>query len=66
MNRNGGAVPVAGHALVVAFSVAFPERLPAASAASTASVYDVPHARLPNVYVVPVAVPTCVPPRYRP
>jgi hypothetical protein len=39
-----GAV-VSGQALVEAVTVAFAERLPAASTASTATVYEVPHAR---------------------
>ncbi len=55
-----------GHALVDAFSVACAERLPAASAASTARAYVVPHARPVKVYVVPVGVPIGAPSRNAP
>jgi hypothetical protein len=40
---------VSGHALVAAVVVALAERLPAASTASTATVYEVPHTRPLNV-----------------
>ena len=63
-----GASPsgAGGHAFVEAFSDACPERLPAASAASTASAYVVPHARPVKVYVVPVGVAIGAPSRYAP
>ncbi len=41
--------------------LAFAERFPAASKASTASVYAVPHARPLNVAPVEVVVPVSVP-----
>jgi hypothetical protein len=40
---------VSGQALVEALTDAFPERFPAASTASTATVYEVPQARPLNV-----------------
>jgi hypothetical protein len=55
-----------GQALVAALSVALPERLPAASNASTASEYVRPQERPPNVAVVAVVVPVATPSRERP
>jgi hypothetical protein len=56
-----GACVSPEHAAVVTVVVAFDERLPAASKASTANVYDVPHARLATEKLVPAALPTCDP-----
>jgi hypothetical protein len=42
---DGASVSGGGQALVDPFTDAFPERFPAASKASTASVYDVPQER---------------------
>jgi hypothetical protein len=46
--------------------VALPERLPAASTASTRSVYVVPQVRLETVYVRAVVDPTSAAPFVRP
>ena len=62
---DGGTVSL-GHAAVGAVSVAFPERLPAASVASTASVTLVLHGRPENVAFVDVVVVASVPFLYSP
>ena len=54
----GGAL---GHAAVEAVTDAAPERLPAASNASTAIAYDVPQTRPPTVKAGLDAVPTVAP-----
>ena len=53
----------AGQALVEAVMLDLAERLPAASYASTASVYAVPHVSPVNDAVVEVVEPVEVPPR---
>ena len=56
-----GACVSPGHAVVAASTEERAEWLPAASYASTPSVYVVPHARLPKLYPVLVVEPTLVP-----
>jgi hypothetical protein len=53
-----------GQALVVALTLAFDERLPAASNASTANVYVAPQERPTTVYDVEVAFPAATAPLY--
>ena len=62
-----GAIAFAGggddaQAAVEPFSDAVPDRLFAASYASTPSAYDVPHVRPDTVYVLEAVVPTRTPP----
>jgi len=62
---DGGVVSV-GHADVEAVTLALPDRFPAASVASTASVTLVLHGRLPNVALVDGVDPVDVPFLYSP
>jgi hypothetical protein len=57
---------VSGHAEVDALTVALVERLPAASTASTASVYEVPQVSDVSVELVPDGDATSVLLRYTP
>ena len=57
---------VSGHAVVVTVVVAVADTLPAASSATTPSVYDVPHSMPVTVKLVDDDVPTCVPERKHP
>jgi hypothetical protein len=61
----GGVVELlpGGHALVVALTVARADRFPAASTASTPSVYELPHERPATVPCVVEDDDTLVPPR---
>jgi hypothetical protein len=61
---DGGVV--SGHAAVVPATVVLAERLPAASYASTASVYEVPQASPLRVYAGAVGVAASVPFEYTP
>ena len=60
---DGDGAGAVEHALVAAPTVARPERLPAASTASTPRLLVVPHSRFVKVYVrvVAPAVPAAVP-----
>jgi hypothetical protein len=59
LGADGAAV--SAHAAVAALSVLLVETLPAASAASTPSVYVVPHVRPLKVYDVVAELPAAVP-----
>jgi hypothetical protein len=61
-----GADVSAAHALVDALTETCADRFAAASKASTASVYEVPHVNPVNVYDVPAGLPASVPFRYAP
>jgi hypothetical protein len=55
---------VSGHALVAACNVDTPDTFPAASNASTPTVYDVPHASPLNLYDVETVDVTFAPFKY--